>query len=129
MIVRILLGAIAIAHIVNGAFMIIWPEDWFEAVPGVSEDGPLNVHFVIDVGFSYLASGVGLLIGTWPGERRAIFAVAGATWPALHAAFHVRNWIMHGFPDALDNVLSQLFGVLGLALLGILAAALRLREP
>lgn len=126
MVLRILLILVGMAHVANGAFMVVAPTAWYAAVPGVSEAGPLNMHFIVDVGLVYLASGVGFLLGTRPGAANAAFAAAGATWPALHALFHVWGWIMHGFPSALDNALSQVFGVVALAALGVVVARMRI---
>lgn len=127
MIVRILLIVVGAANIANGLFMIMAPSAWYAAVPGVSEAGPPNTHFIIDVGLAYLASGAGFLLGTRVGAANAAFAAAGAAWPALHALFHVWGWVMHGFPSALDNALSQLAGVLALSLAGVVIARLRMR--
>jgi hypothetical protein len=42
----VLLGIAAIA---NGAFMLIAPESWYLAVPGVTTTGSFNQHFVRDM--------------------------------------------------------------------------------
>ncbi len=80
---------IATALTVNGGAMLIDPQAWYAAVPGVTETGPLNVHFVRDIGISYVVAGLGLL---WRGidpRRGWPAAVAGATFLLAHAGIHV----------------------------------------
>jgi hypothetical protein len=63
---------------------------WYRAVPGVTQTGPFNPHFVKDIGAAYLTAGLGL---AWFGWRASGFArglaVAGALFLALHALIHI----------------------------------------
>ena len=52
--VRPLLAVILAA---NGLAMLFAPQPWYQLVPGVSGTGPLNVHFVRDIGCAYLCAG------------------------------------------------------------------------
>lgn len=121
--VKIGLALIGLLHVINGLFMLADPAGWYAAVPGVTATGPMNAHFISDIGFAFLASGAGLLIGI--GRRLATFAVAGATWPALHALFHIALWFHHGLPAAADAWLSEVIGVVGIGALGLLLALRR----
>ena len=38
---------------VNGLFMLIAPQVWYEFVPGVTDTGFFNQHFVRDIGAGY----------------------------------------------------------------------------
>jgi len=72
----------------NGLIMLAVPADWYAMVPGVPETGPLNAHFVRDVGAAYLVAGATLTYFAF--ERAARPAVlAGAAFLALHALVHL----------------------------------------
>lgn len=73
----------------NGAAMLARPTAWYHAVPGVIYTGPLNVHFVRDIGAAYLASAAGLAWRALRGPAAAPVARWGALFLALHAAIHV----------------------------------------
>ncbi|HWU12376.1 MAG TPA: hypothetical protein VN157_00020, partial [Caulobacter sp.] len=45
---------------INGAVMLLVPAWWYPRVPGVIETGPMNDHFVRDVGAAYLACALAL---------------------------------------------------------------------
>lgn len=54
-----LLGAINVG---NGLWMLFYATSWYENIPAaVHETGPLNVHFVHDIGLVYLLAGIALL--------------------------------------------------------------------
>jgi hypothetical protein len=81
-------GILGLVQAGNGAWMLIAPGGWYAAVPGVAEQGPMNVHFVQDVGAAFLVAGVGLLLravvpALWPA------AMAGAAFLAVHAGLHL----------------------------------------
>jgi hypothetical protein len=128
MVIRILLGILGLFHLVNGAAMLFAPESWYAAVPGVAMTGPMNHHFIQDIGLAYLASGAGLMLGAGSGRIAATLALAGATWPALHALLHVWGWIAHGIPRDANAFVSEAVGVVALAALGVLFAWLRARD-
>jgi hypothetical protein len=96
MITRLTLVILGLFHTANGAWMVLAPMSWYAAVPGVAESGPLNHHFVADIGLAFIASGAGLVFGARTGA--GAFALAGATWPVLHALLHMWGWLQHGFP-------------------------------
>lgn len=82
--------------LVQGGVMLAAPQTWYASTPGVTATGPFNGHFVIDIGFAFLASGA---IIAW-GARSMLrpLALAGALWPCLHALFHLEHWIARGLP-------------------------------
>ena len=59
-ILAIILGALMAA---NGVFMFADPPDWYAAVPGVPDTGPLNLHFVRDIGIAFVVSGLAIIWG------------------------------------------------------------------
>lgn len=84
-IVSVLLGAAVAA---NGAFMLAAPAAWYGAVPGVTETGPFNPHFVRDIGAAYLTCGIAL---AWFAARPTAWpaAVIAALFLAVHALIHL----------------------------------------
>jgi hypothetical protein len=118
MAIRMMLLILGAFHFVNGLWMLASPDAWYAAVPGVRDTGPLNHHFIADIGLAFLASGAGLALGALRRSWAAAAAVAGATWPLLHAGLHVSGWLIHGFPSAGPVIVSELVGVVTIGLLG-----------
>lgn len=128
MAVRLMLLILGAFHLLNGLTMLAAPMAWYMAVPGVSASGPLNHHFIADIGLVFVASGAGLILGAKAGMRAAVWAMAGAAWPALHALLHVWGWFAHGFPATRPLIVSEVFGVVGVGALGIALAYARNRQ-
>jgi len=78
----------------NGSFMLADPAAWYGLVPGVPATGPLNPHFVRDIGAVYLVSGAALV---WFGvdARARMAALAGAAFLGLHALVHAGEAVGH----------------------------------
>lgn len=125
---RLGLAVLGLFYLVNGVWMAVAPGAWYLATPGVTHTGPMNPHFIPDIGLAFLASGAGLLIGTRAGPTAAALALAGATWPALHALFHIWLWFPHGFPQDPNVAATEIFGVVGVAELGLWFALTRARQ-
>lgn len=81
----VLLGVAAIA---NGAFMLVAPERWYFAVPGVTTTGSFNQHFVRDIGLIFLLIGSAFLLGAARPDVRVICWAASSIWLTCHALFH-----------------------------------------
>jgi hypothetical protein len=86
---NLLRAALAAGLAANGLAMLFAPEAWYQAVPGVAFTGPLNTHFVRDIGCAYLVSGASLGLRAWCGSTVAPGAMVGATFLLLHAAVHL----------------------------------------
>jgi peptidoglycan/LPS O-acetylase OafA/YrhL len=80
-----ILGA---ASVVNGAMMLFAGPFWYASVPGASETGPYNPHFVQDIGAAFLIAGLALAARAWR-PRYWPAAVAGAAFMAAHALIHL----------------------------------------
>jgi hypothetical protein len=128
MVIRIVLALIGLFYVVNGGYMLAAPEAWYAAIPGVIDTGPMNHHFIQDIGLAYAASGAGLLLGARTRRNAGTLALAGATWPALHAMLHLAGWVMHGIPAEIRVALNEAIGVMALAVLGAVLAILRARR-
>lgn len=83
-----LAGLLGIAAEANGIFMLIAPEAWYFAVPGVTETGPFNQHFIRDIGFIFLLLGGAFLLGVARPDLRVTLWGLSATWLVGHALFH-----------------------------------------
>ena len=72
----------------NGMFMLIAPLTWYDLVPGVTDTGPYNQHFIRDIGLIQLSLGLAFVIGMVVPERRIGLWGAATAWLAAHALFH-----------------------------------------
>jgi uncharacterized protein YjeT (DUF2065 family) len=81
---KFVFGALLVA---NGLVMLAVPATWYGAVPGVPATGPLNHHFVRDIGAAYFAAGAGLVwFAAKPAARPA--AAIAAVFLGVHALIH-----------------------------------------
>lgn len=105
---RLTLAVIAAFLAANGAFMLAAPTVWYYSLDSVPLTGPLNVHFVRDIGCAYLAASFGTMCAAmrrdWllPGGLTALAFVGG------HALVH-----------AVEAVAGQAQGLSATDLLGI----------
>ena len=81
----VLLGVAALA---NGVFMLLAPQAWYFAVPGVTTTGSFNQHFIRDIGLIFLFMGSGFLAGAFQPRQRLLFWAAPTIWLSGHALFH-----------------------------------------
>ena len=126
--VKIFLVLVGLAHAINGVWMLVSPETWYVSIPGVVQSGPLNHHFIQDVGMAFVGSGAFLILGASATRFAGAFAISGATWPLLHTLIHIQGWLMHGLPHDGPRLFSELVGVAGLSVLGGLLAWLRTNQ-
>ena len=128
MISRRILGLLGLFHLINGLTMILAPAYWYATVPGVSQTGPINHHFIVDIGLAFVANGVGLMAAMRPGRTATTLALAGATWPAMHALFHIFGWLTMGFPHDPQVLFSEVIAVVAISLLGFALAVIEARK-
>jgi hypothetical protein len=81
-ILGILLGA-------NALWMLTLPFHWYANIPGVTESGPANAHFIRDVGCAYLVAALALLWFVAAPKRSWPAVLAGGVFLFLHAFIHV----------------------------------------
>ena len=86
----IVLGLLALGNLANGLWMLADPPHWYANLPAAVPDfGPLNEHFVRDIGAAFTLIGIGLAVGAvLPGWRVAACAAAAGFY-CLHAIVHV----------------------------------------
>jgi len=62
-------------NLANGLWMLFWPEVWYHDLPvGIPDSGPLNLHFVRDLGAAYLPTIILLVLSArrwWAKEPTA----------------------------------------------------------
>jgi hypothetical protein len=88
------LAVVGIGSIANGVWMLIEPGHWYEHLPaGVPDTGPLNAHFVRDIGCAFLAMG-GAAVMAWrrPAWRTPLATVVAAFF-VMHAILHVHDTV------------------------------------
>ena len=86
----ILLGALALGSLANGVWMLVDPARWYTDLPaGVPDTGPLNEHFVRDIGCAFLTLGIALAWGALRPRARAVAVTLAAVFFGLHALLHV----------------------------------------
>jgi uncharacterized protein YjeT (DUF2065 family) len=84
----VFIWVLGLALLANGVFMFLAPATWYGLYPDVVETGPLNLHFVRDIGAAYMVAGGGLLSFAID-VRAGPAALAGACFLALHAMVHL----------------------------------------
>jgi hypothetical protein len=85
---RSIAAVLAVLTVLNGSIMLLAGAAWYESVPGVSETGPYNPHFVQDIGAAFLVAGLALAARVWR-PRYWPAAVAGAGFLVAHALLHL----------------------------------------
>ena len=124
--------ALGVAAEANGAFMLISPDGWYSAVPGVTTTGPFNQHFIRDIGLIFVLLGLGFLVGVARPHLRLFLWSAVTLWLSGHALFHFWE-VAVGIcgPSALvrDFAAVTLPAVLGWALIAWAAVQPRTEGP
>ncbi len=109
----------SVFYLALGSYMLVAPEPWYWAVPGVPDTGPFNQHFIRDIGINFAVIGATFGLGVYYQAHRIALWAPAATWLAGHALFHVWEVIV-GIcgPEALarDFVGVPLPGIIGAAL-------------
>jgi len=79
-------------NVLNGLCMILAPRTWYYGLPaGVPDTGPLNVHFVRDIGAAFLTLGVTFCFTAPQASRHRGVVLAATVFYALHALVHVSD--------------------------------------
>ena len=74
---------------VNGLFMLVAPLTWYEMIPGVTDTGFFNQHFIRDIGIIQLFLGIAFAVGWFRPEYHVGLWGVATLWLAAHALFHV----------------------------------------
>ena len=89
-----LFGILGLMSLGNGLWMLFAPEAWYHDLPaGVPDTGPLNLHFVRDIGAAFATIGVAFLVAAArPAARRGVL-LAATLFYGLHALIHVADLV------------------------------------
>ena len=83
---------IGVGTLANGAWMLVDPGHWYEELPAaVPHYGPLNIHFVRDIGCAFVTMGVALI---WAARRPAFrlpLVTVAALFSGAHALLHIHD--------------------------------------
>jgi hypothetical protein len=83
-----------IMNLLNGLWMLAAPENWYLHLPaGVPDTGPLNVHFVRDIGAAFCTIGLALCVAAPQALRHRGVILAATVFFGLHAAIHVADML------------------------------------
>lgn len=88
---KIFFGIAGALSVANGAWMLLSPEEWYRVFPGaIADTGPLNPHFIRDLGGWYLAGGLLLLFAfANPLRFGGVTLVVVLVAFGVHAGIHV----------------------------------------
>ena len=89
LVVRIMAAVNGGFLLANGLFMLTAPMTWYYLVPGVTDTGFFNQHFIRDIGIIQIFLGAAFGIGVIrPAHRFELWAGA-SLWLVAHAVFHL----------------------------------------
>jgi len=97
----IVLGFFAVGSLVNGAWMLVDPAGWYTTLPAaVPDTGPLNSHFVRDIGSAFVVMGAGLAVAALRPALRLPLVLITALFYWLHALVHVTDTLAGRLPPS-----------------------------
>lgn len=86
----IILGLFALSNLGTGMWMLVDPVHWYFNLPaGVPDFGPLNEHFVRDIGCAFFVQGAALAVAAFVRRWRVAACGAVAMFYVMHALVHV----------------------------------------
>jgi len=96
---RIVLALFAAGSLANGAWMLADPPGWYANLPAaVPDTGPLNAHFVRDIGSAFVVMGAGLLGAAFRPALRVPLVLLVSLFYWLHALVHVADTLAGRLP-------------------------------
>ena len=89
---RAIFWLLGLLNLANGLWMLLSPETWYHYLPaGVPDTGPLNVHFVRDIGAAFSTIGVAFLVAAPAAPRHRAVLLAATLFYGLHALVHLAD--------------------------------------
>jgi hypothetical protein len=86
----VVLGIAAAGNLANGLWMLASPLDWYWNLPAaVPDTGPLNEHFVRDLGATFTVLGVALGVAAVRPAARVPLVGLVMLFYVMHAGIHV----------------------------------------
>jgi len=119
----------AVGNLANAVWMLFDPGGWYAGLPAaVPDTGPLNPHFVRDLGGAFALMGGGLLWAAFRPAVRFPVLVGVALFYAMHALVHVTDTVAGRLPTSHWAIDFPGVYLPTIILLGLAAAAARKRE-
>ena len=120
----------ALGNLANAAWMLADPAGWYAGLPAaVPDTGPLNAHFVRDIGSAFGVMSAGLLLAAArPAFRVPILGLVSMFY-VLHALVHVTDTLAGRLPPSHWTIDLPGVYVPALLLLAVTWAASRARVP
>jgi hypothetical protein len=95
------LAIFGIGNLVNAAWMLADPAGWYATLPAaVPDTGPLNTHFVRDIGSAFAVMGCALLLAAVRPALRVAMLGAVSLFYVLHAFVHVTDTLAGRLPPS-----------------------------
>jgi len=83
---------LGVGMLANGIWMLVDPGNWYRDLPaGVPDFGPLNIHFVRDIGCAFVTVGVALVWGARRPALRLSLTLIATLFLVAHAVLHVHD--------------------------------------
>jgi hypothetical protein len=124
-----LLALFGAGNLANAAWMLADPAGWYLNLPAaVPDTGPLNTHFVRDVGSAFAVMGAALLLAAARPVLRAPMLGVVALFYVMHALVHVTDTLAGRLPPSHWTIDLPGVYVPALLMVGLTAAAARRRR-
>ena len=83
-----------LVNLANGIWMLLAPTSWYHGLPAaVPDTGPLNLHFVRDIGSAFTTIGLAFCIAAPDAPRRRGVLLGAMSFYVLHALVHVADLV------------------------------------
>ena len=90
-----------LGNLANASWMLADPAGWYAGLPAaVPDTGPLNTHFVRDIGSAFAVMGAALLVAAARPALRVPMLAAVSLFYVLHALVHVTDTIAGSLPPS-----------------------------
>lgn len=89
---RMVFWLLGILNLGNGLWMLAAPVSWYHNLPAdVPDTGPLNLHFVRDIGAAFTTIGVAFCVAAPRAPERRGVLLGATLFYVLHALIHVAD--------------------------------------
>jgi hypothetical protein len=90
-----------VGNLANAGWMLADPPGWYANLPAaVPDTGPLNTHFVRDIGSAFAVMGAALLLGALRPALRAPMLGVVSLFYVMHALVHVTDTLAGRLPPS-----------------------------
>ena len=90
---------LGVLNLANGLWMLAAPEAWYHELPAaVPDTGPLNLHFVRDIGAAFTTIGLAFCVAAPRAAHHRGVVLAATAFFGLHALVHVADLVSGRLP-------------------------------